>query len=86
MKAVVIYRPNSEFARMVEEYAHDFKRTKGFDLELVDLNTRDGADLAKLYDVMEYPSILVARDDGGLIKCWQGEQLPLMSEVAGYLV
>lgn len=86
MKAVVLYRPDSEFARMVEEYAHDFKRTKGYDLELVDLNTQDGADVAKLYDVMHYPAILIIRDDGQLIKDWQGEQLPLMSEIAGYLV
>lgn len=83
---MVLYRPDSEFARMVEEYSHDFKRTKGYDLELVDLNTRSGADLARLYDVMEYPSVLVTRDDGQLMKSWQGQQMPLMSEVAAYLV
>ncbi len=86
MKASILYRPDSEFARMVEEYARDFKRNKGFDLELVDLNTRDGASIATLYDIVRYPAIVVVRDDGGVVKDWQGEQLPLMSELAGFLV
>lgn len=86
MKAVMLYRPNTELARQAEVFAHDFKRIKGYDVELIDLNTRPGADMARLYDVMQYPSVLVIRDDGQLIKCWQGDQLPLMSEVASYLV
>lgn len=85
MKASILYRPNSEFARMVEEYVTDFKRSKGKDIELIDLNTRDGASTAALYGIVRYPSVLVTRDDGQVIKDWQGEQLPLMSELAVYL-
>jgi len=86
MKASILYRPNSEFARAVEEYAHDFKRSKGRDIDLVDLNTRDGASMATLYGIMQFPSVLITRDDGQVVKDWQGEHLPLMSELAGYLV
>jgi hypothetical protein len=86
MKVSILYRPDSEFARLVEEYARDFKRNKGYDLELVDLNTREGDGMAKLYDIMQYPSILVLRDDGQLVKNWTGEPLPLMSEVVSYLL
>lgn len=86
MKTSILYRPNSEFARIVEEYATDFKRSKGFDIDLIDLNSREGAAIASLYGIMQYPSILVTRDDGQVVKDWQGAQLPLMSEVAGYLV
>ncbi len=71
---------------MVEEYAHDFKRTKGIDIELVDLNTRDGASMASLYDIVRYPAVMITKDDSELIKEWQGETLPLMTEVAAYLV
>lgn len=85
MKALILYRPNSEYARLAEEYARDFKRLRGRDIELVDLNTREGAAVASLYDVMQQPSLMVVRDDGQVLQQWQGAQLPLMNEVAGYL-
>lgn len=85
MKAVALYRPNSEFARVVEEYARDFERRGGQALELVSLDTVEGADIARLYGIVQYPALLVIRDDGQLLKDWQGELLPLMDEVNGYL-
>lgn len=85
MKVSILYRPNSEFSRMVEEYVNDFKRSRAKDIELIDLNTREGASLAALYGIVRYPGVLVTRDDGQMIKDWQGEHLPLMSELAVYL-
>jgi hypothetical protein len=85
MKALVLYRPNSEFARMVEEYARDFERQRGKALELISLDTEAGANTAQLYDIVQYPAILALRDDGQLLRVWQGERLPLMDEVAGYI-
>lgn len=85
MKAVMLYQPNSEGSRLVEEYVRDFQRTRNRDIELMSLSTKDGAALASLYDVVRYPGLLVLRDDGQLATFWQGEQLPLMNEVAGYL-
>ncbi len=85
MKVVALYRPKSEFSRTVEEYANDFYRVKGYELELVSLDTFEGADMARLYDIVQYPAILVVAGDGTLQRVWQGEQLPLMDEVAGYI-
>lgn len=85
MKALALYRPKSEFARMVEEYARDFERQRGQTIELVSLDTVEGADMARLYGIVQYPALLVIRDDGQLLKEWQGERLPLMDEVASYL-
>lgn len=85
MKASILYHPESEFARMVEEYAHDFERQKGTVIELISLETRQGADLAALYEIVAYPALLVRQDNGDLVKHWEGEPLPLMNEVAGYL-
>jgi len=51
-------------------------------VSLVSLDTRDGVSTASLYDVMQYPAILALSDDGQLLKEWEGEQLPLMNEVA----
>lgn len=85
MKALMLYQPNSEYSRMVEEYIRDFERTRGRQIELMSMSTRDGAALASLYDIVQYPGLLVIRDDGQLVTFWQGNQLPLMNEVAGYL-
>lgn len=84
MKAIFLYQPNSEFSRSVEEYAHDFETQRGKTIELLSMDTREGADKAQVYDIMQYPALLVIRDDGQLSKLWQGD-LPLMDEVAGYL-
>lgn len=85
MKLTVLYRPQSEFARIVEEFVRDFERTRHQSVKLVSLDTREGADMARLYDVVQYPAIMATQDDGRLLKVWQGETLPLMDEVAGYL-
>ena len=84
MKVVALYHPKSEFSRIVEDYSRDFERTKGKAIELVSLDTPEGAQMAKLYDIVQYPALLALRDDGQLLNKWEGEQLPLMNEVAGY--
>ncbi len=85
MKVAILYHPISSHARNVEGYAREFAGRGHGEIELISLETVAGADLAKLYDIVQYPAVLVSRDDGQLLKDWQGEQLPLMDEVAGYL-
>jgi hypothetical protein len=85
MKVLVLYRPNSEHARTVEEYIHDFQRRHAEErLEILNVDSRDGSAMASLYDVVQYPSILVVQDDGYVQRSWEGDQLPLMDEVASY--
>lgn len=86
VKLLVLYRPNSEHESDVESYVRDFQRRYdvGKKIEMVSLNTRDGAATASLYDVVSYPAILVLGDDGSMVGFWQGMPLPLMDEVAGY--
>lgn len=85
MKVAILYHPNSEHARRAEEYARDFELQHGKSIELLSLETKEGSDLSRLYDIIQYPALLVLREGGELIKEWQGEQLPLMNEVSGYL-
>lgn len=85
MKATILYHPESESARPTEEYQRDFQRHHGQDIELVSLDTREGAELAALFGVVRYPALLVRKDNGDYVKHWEGEHLPLMDEVAGYL-
>ncbi|HSX44528.1 MAG TPA: hypothetical protein VLF39_00235 [Candidatus Saccharimonadales bacterium] len=84
MKAVVLYHPNSDHARIVEDYSIDFKKNKNHELKPLSLETPEGSETAKLYDILSYPAILVTQNDGQLIKDWQGLPLPLMDEVAAY--
>ena len=85
MRIVVLYRPRSEFARVTEEFIHEYQvRYPDGKLEILDLDSRDGIATASLYDVMQFPAILALRIDGSLLKMWEGSALPLMDEVAGY--
>lgn len=82
---LVLYRPQSEFARPVEEFVHDFQyKYPGHSVEMVSIDTRDGAATASLYDIMSHPAIMVMRNDGNLQNSWVGMPLPLMDEVAAY--
>lgn len=86
MKVLVLYRPNSEHATAVETFVRDFEHQHdiGGKIELVSVNTRDGAATAALYDIWQFPAILALAEDGRLLNMWIGEQMPLMDEVAGY--
>jgi hypothetical protein len=85
MKVVVIYRPNSEHGRITEEFIHDFQRRYPLQkIESLNIDSRDGSATAALYDVMEYPSIMVLQTDGQIEKAWAGDNLPRIDEVAGY--
>ncbi len=87
MKVVVVYRSNSEHARKTEEFIHEFsRRYPAHKVEVLNVDGREGDAMASLYDVTRYPAILVLRDDGTMSMMWQGEALPLIDEVAGYLL
>ncbi len=87
MKVVVLYRPNSEHERAVNEFTREFERrfrNQDEQLELVNIDSRDGNATAMLYDIMRYPAILVIQNDGYLQKSWEGDQFPLLDEVFAY--
>ena len=85
MKVLILYRPKSEHGRAVEEFVRDFKtgHSNGR-LEILDVDSRDGIAMSSLYDIMQYPAILALRDDGSVLKSWEGEMLPVMNEIAYY--
>jgi hypothetical protein len=85
MKVVVIYRPNSDHGRLTEDFLHDFQRYHPDQkVEALNIDSRDGSATATLYDVMQYPTIMVLQNDGRIEKSWEGESLPRMDEVASY--
>jgi hypothetical protein len=85
MKVVVLYRPDSEHARIVDDFIRDYKnRHEGGKIEILDIDSRDGNATATLYGIMQYPAILALRNDGSTLHMWEGAQLPMMDEVAYY--
>jgi hypothetical protein len=85
MKILILYRPNSEHGRLVEDFIRDFRQRHGtHHLETLNLDTREGSAAATLYDIVQYPAVLVIQNDGMIQKVWEGGTLPLMDEVAAY--
>ncbi len=84
MKVVVVYKDNSDHARAVYNFLRDYEIRIGRKLDTVDPDTRDGADFCRLYDVVEYPSVVAITDTGILQQMWRGIPMPLISEVSYY--
>jgi Cu2+-containing amine oxidase len=84
MKAIVVYKSESDHARVVEDYLRDFKMRTGREIETVNPDTSDGAGLCRAYDIVEYPSVLAMTDDGQVLSSWRGLPLPTISELSYY--
>jgi hypothetical protein len=85
MKVVILYRPNSEFARQVETYVRDYQdRHESTKLDVIDYDSREGIALASLYDIAQTPAILALASDGKLLQDWVGPDFPLMDDIAYY--
>lgn len=87
MKVLVFYRPNSEHARQVETFVQDLQRQHNVDdrhLVIHNVDTREGAAMCSLYDVMAYPSFVVVDEYGSFVKGWTDGRLPLMDEIVAY--
>jgi len=86
MRLLILYRPNSEHGRLIDEFVHEYRiRNQTDKIELVSIDSREGIATATLYDIVQYPAILVIKSDGYVQKIWQGTELPLMDEVASYV-
>lgn len=86
MRIVMLYRPNSEYGRRTEEYITDFKRFHpGASMEISNIDTREGSEMARLYGIMDYPAVVALKDDGQLQQYWEGiDKLPLMNDLVYY--
>ena len=84
MKVTIVYKPESEHARTVEEYLRDFSKQTGRELDTLNPDTQEGADICRVYDIVEYPTIVAVSDEGQLQNSWRGLPLPTISEVSYY--
>lgn len=82
---MIFYRPDSEHEQLVMDYLRDFERHTNKQLQSIDVDTADGAQLAELYDVMSFPSIVATDDEGKMLQTWSGDMLPRFDEVSYYV-
>lgn len=84
MKVMVVYKPDSDHARLVSDWLRDFTRQTGKTLEEINPDTREGASICRTYDIVEYPTLVALDDSGGMQMMWRGTMLPTISEVSYY--
>lgn len=86
MRVIVFFRPDSEYARRVEEYMADFERFHpGLQLTPYNIDSVEGSHLAQTYGIMDYPAVLALKEDGQVQQQWEGvDKLPLMNDLAYY--
>lgn len=86
MRAICLYKRETDYGREVEEYLTDLNRMGAkIEVEAVDPETYEGESLARAYDVVRYPAILIIADNGMMVESFIGLPLPEMEEVAYYL-
>jgi len=85
MRVIVVYKDQTDHARTVLDFLHDFEHQTGHKLETLDPDTADGSSFCETYDIVEYPTIIALSDDSILQNSWRGLPLPTISEVSFYV-
>jgi len=81
----MLYRPNSEHERQALDYLRDFTSQTGKTLITIDPDSREGADMSRLYEIMQFPSIIATDDEGHVQNMWPPDRLPTYSELSYYV-
>ena len=84
MRAVIIYRKNTDYEREVTDFVRDFGRRTGKVIDEMDPDSREGEAFSIAHDVVEYPTVMGLSDDGKVLAEWRGTPLPRIDEVSYY--
>ncbi len=80
MKLTVFLNGDGPEMRDAQETA-DNVSAEGYDVEVIDWESDEAEDAAKLYDLYTTPAFVITGPEGMVIEQWQGTQLPLASEI-----
>lgn len=86
MRILLLYRPNSENSRRVEEYIADFERFHpGNKIEVTDVDSVEGIELLRVYGIIDHPTVLALSNEGHMQQLWQGiDKFPAMNDLIYY--
>ncbi len=85
MRLRLIHRERSDYAAAVRDFTRELQVGGIVDIEEVDPDSPEGADICRLYGIVQYPAVLVTTDDGVSTFMSQGLPLPLVREVQYYV-
>ena len=85
MRVFCLYRPNTEQERAITELNRELLRRINRELELISVDTVEGDNLAQVYDITQYPAVVVTDSAGVLQHSWTEGNLPLINELSYYL-
>ena len=83
-RVVCLYREGEDYSRSVTDWLEDFRRQTGREIET--MNPDMNPNFCQTYDIVEYPTVMALRDDGGILAYWSGRNLPLVNEVLYYMI
>jgi hypothetical protein len=85
MKAVILYKPGAETDSQMQDYLREFTHRTGKTIELIDVTSPRGVELAQLYDVLKYPALIAVEDNGTFVEAWpELDKWPTMNELTYY--
>lgn len=85
MRVFCLFRPNTDTERSVIELTAEMKRRYNQELECISVDTKEGAQLARVYDILQFPAVVATDSNGAVQKTWDDGSLPLMNELSYYL-
>jgi len=87
MKIVVVYKEFSDHGREVREWISELKtRAEGLEIEMLNPETKEGEGFCQAYGILDYPSVVVAGEEGKAYFSSVGKPLPTFNEVLSYVV
>lgn len=78
----MVYREQSDYRMAAETFLRDYRMRTGQEIETLDPDSREGANFCRVYDIVEYPTIIAIGPDGMMYQMWRGTSFPTVSEVA----
>ncbi len=85
MNIIILHKPNSETDTQLQGYLRDFEQRTGKQIELMDAESKEGIDLAQIYDILQFPAILAREDTGEFVQAWSEiDKWPTISELSYY--
>ena len=84
MRAVIVWKDNTDYSREVIDWLNEFSKRTGKEVESIDPESIDGESFTRVYDVVEYPTILALDNEGKVLESWRGTPLPRIDEVSYY--
>lgn len=82
MKLRIFIQGDAPEMRDAKDLADRVKDSVDVDIETLDIEDREGKEVAEVYDITSVPSFLVTTDDGAFINSWIG-RVPAEFELKG---